>query len=82
MPSNPAGVFTESIAANPDIALVDLEAVDLSPYVDVLGVVDELRARTSATLNGAAASEVCKGWNKIVYRRGCASCLFVLDVQA
>jgi hypothetical protein len=35
--------FAESIAANPDIALVDLEGVDLSPYVDVLGVSDELR---------------------------------------
>jgi hypothetical protein len=34
--------FTESIAANPDIALVDLQGVDLSPYVDVLGVSDEL----------------------------------------
>jgi hypothetical protein len=28
--------FAESIAANPDIALVDFEGVDLSPYVDVL----------------------------------------------
>jgi hypothetical protein len=35
--------FAESIAANPDIALVDLHGVDLSPYVDVLGVSDELR---------------------------------------
>jgi hypothetical protein len=35
--------FAESIAANPDIALVDLEGVDLSPYVDVLGVSDKLR---------------------------------------
>jgi hypothetical protein len=34
--------FAESIAANPDIALVDLQGVDLSPYVDVLGVSDEL----------------------------------------
>jgi hypothetical protein len=34
--------FAESIAANPDIALVDLLGVDLSPYVDVLGVSDEL----------------------------------------
>jgi hypothetical protein len=34
--------FAESIAANPDIALVDLEGVDLSPYVDMLGVSDEL----------------------------------------
>jgi hypothetical protein len=33
--------FAESIAANPDIALVDLEGVDLYPYVDVLGVSDE-----------------------------------------
>jgi hypothetical protein len=31
------------IAGNPDIALVDLEGVDLSPYVDVLGVSDELQ---------------------------------------
>jgi hypothetical protein len=35
--------FAESISANPDIALVDLQGVDLSPYVDVLGVSDELR---------------------------------------
>jgi hypothetical protein len=28
---------------NPDIALIDLEGVYLSPYVDVLGVSDELR---------------------------------------
>jgi hypothetical protein len=35
--------FAESIAANPDIALVDLQGVDLSPCVDVLGVSDELR---------------------------------------
>jgi hypothetical protein len=33
--------FAESIAANSDIALVDLQGVDLSPYVDVLGVSDE-----------------------------------------
>jgi hypothetical protein len=32
-----------SIAANLDIALVDLQGVDLSPYVDLLGVSDELR---------------------------------------
>jgi hypothetical protein len=62
-------VFAVSIAANPDIILVDLEGVDLSPYVDVLGVSGEVRgspcdprARTSAT-NRAAASEVCKGRN-------------------
>jgi hypothetical protein len=35
--------FAESIAANSDIALVDLQGIDLSPYVDVLGVSDELR---------------------------------------
>jgi hypothetical protein len=35
--------FAESIAANSDIALVYLQGVDLSPYVDVLGVSDELR---------------------------------------
>jgi hypothetical protein len=35
--------FAESISANPDIALVDLEGVDLSPYVDMLGVSDELQ---------------------------------------
>jgi hypothetical protein len=35
--------FAESIATNPDIALVDLDGVDISPYVDVLGVSDELR---------------------------------------
>jgi hypothetical protein len=35
--------FAESIATNPDIALVDLEGVDLSPYVDVLGVSDKLQ---------------------------------------
>jgi hypothetical protein len=35
--------FAESIAANSDIALVDLQGVDLSPYVDVLGVSGELR---------------------------------------
>jgi hypothetical protein len=28
---------------NPDIALVDLRGVDLSPYVDVVGVSDELQ---------------------------------------
>jgi hypothetical protein len=39
----PARAFAESIAANPDIALVDLQGVDLSPHVDVLGVSDELR---------------------------------------
>jgi hypothetical protein len=36
-------VFAESIAANPDIALFNLQGVDLSPYVDVLGVPDELQ---------------------------------------
>jgi hypothetical protein len=35
--------LAESVAANPDIALVDLEGADLSPYVDVLGVSDKLR---------------------------------------
>jgi hypothetical protein len=35
--------FAESIAANTDIALVDLQGVDLSPCVDVLSVPDELR---------------------------------------
>jgi hypothetical protein len=35
--------FAESIAANSDIALVNLEGVDLSLYVDVLGVLDELQ---------------------------------------
>jgi hypothetical protein len=35
--------FAEAIAANPDIALVDLQGVDLSPYVDVLGVSNALR---------------------------------------
>jgi hypothetical protein len=35
--------FAESIAANSDIALVDLQGVDLSLYVDVLGVSDELQ---------------------------------------
>jgi hypothetical protein len=35
--------FAESIAGNSDIALVDLQGVDLSPYVDVLCVPDELR---------------------------------------
>jgi hypothetical protein len=35
--------FAESIAANPDIALVDLQGFDLSPYVDVLGVSDKHR---------------------------------------
>jgi hypothetical protein len=35
--------FAESIAANPDIALADLKGVDLSPYMDVLGVSDELQ---------------------------------------
>jgi hypothetical protein len=34
--------FAESIAATSDITLVDLEGVDLSPYVDVLGVLDKL----------------------------------------
>jgi hypothetical protein len=33
----------KSIAGNPDIALVDLEGVDLPPYVDVLGVSHELQ---------------------------------------
>jgi hypothetical protein len=36
-------VFAESIAGNLDIVLVDLEGVDLYPYVDVLGVSEELR---------------------------------------
>jgi hypothetical protein len=36
--------FAESIAANPDIALVDLQGVDLSLYMDVLGVSDELQS--------------------------------------
>jgi hypothetical protein len=40
---NAGRAFAESIAVNPDIALVDLKGVDLSPYVDVLGVSDELR---------------------------------------
>jgi hypothetical protein len=35
--------FAESIASNPDIALVDIEGVDLSPFVDVLGVPDGIR---------------------------------------
>jgi hypothetical protein len=35
--------LAESIAANPDIALIDLQGVDLSPYVDVLGVPDKLQ---------------------------------------
>jgi hypothetical protein len=35
--------FAESIAANPEISLVDLEGVDLSPYVDLLGMSDELQ---------------------------------------
>jgi hypothetical protein len=35
--------FAESIAANSDIALVDLQGVDLSPYMDVLGVPNKLR---------------------------------------
>jgi hypothetical protein len=39
---NDGRAFAESIAANPDIALVDLQGVDLSPYVDLLGVSDEL----------------------------------------
>jgi hypothetical protein len=40
-------VFVESIAANPDIALVDLQGVDLSPYVDVLGVSDALHGNSA-----------------------------------
>jgi hypothetical protein len=32
-----------TIAANPDIALFDLQGVDLSPYLDVLSVSDELQ---------------------------------------
>jgi hypothetical protein len=40
---NEGRAFAESIAANPDIALVDLQGVDLSPYGDVFGVSDELR---------------------------------------
>jgi hypothetical protein len=36
-------VLAESIAANPAIALVDLQEIDLSPYVSVLGVSDELK---------------------------------------
>jgi hypothetical protein len=35
--------FAESVAANPDSALADLKGVDLSPYVHVLGVPDDLR---------------------------------------
>jgi hypothetical protein len=40
-------VFAVSIAANPDITLVDLEGVDLSPYADVLGVPGELRGNSA-----------------------------------
>jgi hypothetical protein len=42
-PHNEGRTFAEPVAANLDIALVDLQGVDLSPYVDVLGVSDELR---------------------------------------
>jgi hypothetical protein len=35
--------FAESIAANPDVGLIGLKGVDLSPYADVLGVSDELQ---------------------------------------
>jgi hypothetical protein len=35
--------FAESIESNPDITLVDIEGVDLSPFVDMLGVPDEIR---------------------------------------
>jgi hypothetical protein len=34
--------FAVPVAANPDIALVALQGVDLSAYVDVLGLSDEL----------------------------------------
>jgi hypothetical protein len=40
---NEGRAFAESIAANPDIALVDLQGVDLSPYVDMVSVSDELK---------------------------------------
>jgi hypothetical protein len=40
---NAGRAFAESIATNPDIALVDLGGVHLSPHVDVLGVSAELR---------------------------------------
>jgi hypothetical protein len=55
--------FAESIAANRDIALVDLQG---SPCVDVLSVsfwiTVQSSPRTSKT-NRAAASEACKGRN-------------------
>jgi hypothetical protein len=35
--------FAGLIAANPDVVLIDLQGVDLSPYVDVLDVLDKLR---------------------------------------
>jgi hypothetical protein len=40
-------VFVKSIATNPDIALIVFEGVDLSPYVDALGVSDELRGNSA-----------------------------------
>jgi hypothetical protein len=40
---NEGRAFAESIAANLDIALVDLHGVHLSPYVDVLGVSNKPR---------------------------------------
>jgi hypothetical protein len=56
--------FAESIAANPAIALVDLQGVDLSLYVDVLGVSDELWGNRAILAHvRAAASQVCKGRN-------------------
>jgi hypothetical protein len=35
-------LYCSLLTANPDIALIYLEGVDLSPNVDVLGVSDEL----------------------------------------
>jgi hypothetical protein len=36
-------VFADSIATNPHIALVDLEGINLAPYVDMLGVSTEFQ---------------------------------------
>jgi hypothetical protein len=51
--------FAVSIAANPDTALVDLDGVDLSPYVDVLRVSDELH-RNCAILERVQAQRIAQ----------------------
>jgi hypothetical protein len=53
--------FAESIAGNPDIALVDLQGFQLSPYVDILGVSDELRGNRAILAHVQAQRIVHQG---------------------